>query len=416
MGFEEKKNLVLSGLGPVAELKTDEFARSIYHDLASSSAIDNFLKTSRFYSLSDRRWKLPQTYSKLLDTSPYTPLRNIISAVVRRFWRDASRQHSREVVDTHATDLRHSVEDPPTHTSRPSLVIKAKGSSFQLPFLQNQKSRTKLGFSNIAACIEIKVDGDELPISEQLAQAAIYARQMFLHQPHRRFVRVLSLTGHHLRLFHFDRSGLQYTPALDIDNDPHTFVRVILGLSSPNEADLGLDPSIEWKVESGRKVSGTVTTRGADDTDKVYTLVEVDPIFSRNRIYGRGTICWIVSDLASGRVLVVKDSWRLNERTGEYVHLQEALGVPGVAQMVSYAPARLRGLALGVDQHYDGILRIFDAGIEALVEFHDEESTATAGAPSIAPSPPQSSPLKRVREAETDTQPAAKRLNLSAQG
>lgn len=138
--------------------------------------LDDFLKTSRFYSLPERRWKLPQNYTKLLDTNFYTPFRNIVSSVVRRFWGDAARQRSREVVDTHATDLQHSMADPPAHASRPSLVIKAKGPSFQLPRIRNGEPPAKIGFSNIAACIEIHIDDGERPISEQLARAAIYAR------------------------------------------------------------------------------------------------------------------------------------------------------------------------------------------------------------------------------------------------
>ncbi|KAJ2920973.1 hypothetical protein H1R20_g16121, partial [Candolleomyces eurysporus] len=338
--LDEQKKLVLPELGEAIELPNDSFARSLYHDLASDSAIDSFLKTSRFYSLQERRWKLPRSYTKLLDTNFYTPFRNIISTVVKRFWGDATRQRSREVVDTHATGLQHSDADPATHTSRPSLVIKAKGPSFQLPCIETGQVSAKIGFTNIAACIEIQVEGGELPVFEQLARAAIYARQLFIQQPNRRFVRVLTITGHHLRLFHFDRSGAQYTPPLNFNDDPHTFVRLILGLSSPNELDIGLDPSIHWRVENGRKVSGTLTTRAAGNTEKVYPLIYIVPFFSRCHIYGRGTTCWIVSDPVSGEILLVKDSWRSDDRTSEYVHLQDALGVPGVVQMVSCEPDR----------------------------------------------------------------------------
>ncbi|KAJ2915010.1 hypothetical protein MD484_g5420, partial [Candolleomyces efflorescens] len=232
-GVEDQKKLVLPELGPVVELVDQSFARSLYQDLASDSAIDNFLKSSRFYSLPERRWGLPQDYSKLLDTNHQTPMCNLISGIIRKLWGDAFRHGTRKVVDTHSTELRHSLEDPPTHSSRPSLVIKATGPSFQLPRIKNGKPRTKTGFSNIATCIELQVEGEERPVSEQLAQAAIYARQLFMQQPNRR--------------------GAQYTPPLDFDDDPHTFVRIVLGLSSPNEEDIGLDTSIHWRIEDGRK-------------------------------------------------------------------------------------------------------------------------------------------------------------------
>ncbi|KAJ2915009.1 hypothetical protein MD484_g5421, partial [Candolleomyces efflorescens] len=338
--FLEKKKLVLPELGPVVELKSGSFVLSLYRDLASDSAIDNFLKTSRLYSLSERRWKLPRDYSKLIDANVYTPFRYIISSVVKHFWRDASRLGSREVRDTHATALPHSSVDPPTHTSMPSLVIKANGSSFQLPWGGVAGLTAKIGFMNIVACIEIEVEDNELPVLDQVAQAAIYARQIFIHQPNRRFVRVLGIIGHYMRLFHFDRSGAQYTPPLNFDNNPRTFVRLILGLSSPNEADLGLDTSIQWRVVNGRKVSGTLTTRTAENADRVYHLADVDPFFSRSQIFGCGTTCWAVSDPESGEKLLVKDTWRLDNGSAEHVHLKEAVGLPGVAQMISCEPNR----------------------------------------------------------------------------
>ena len=175
-GLEEQKKLVMQELGTVIELESHAFARSLYHDLASNSSIESFLKTSRFYSLRERRWKIPQNLAKLLDSNYCTPFRNIVASVVRHFWRDATWQGRREVVDTHATDLQHCLADPPEHASRPSLVIKAKGPSFQLPCVRIGQSLAKIGFSNTAACIEIQPEGGELPVSEQLARAAIYAR------------------------------------------------------------------------------------------------------------------------------------------------------------------------------------------------------------------------------------------------
>ncbi|KAJ2914980.1 hypothetical protein MD484_g5412, partial [Candolleomyces efflorescens] len=318
--FKEKKKLAMPELGPVIELEGDSFARSLYQDLASDSAIDDFLRTSRFYSFPERRWKLPKVYTKLLDANYHTPFCNVVSSIVRGFWRDASREGSRKVLDTHATELQHGVEDPSTHTSRPSLVIQATGASFQLPDTEKSKPRAKIGFSNISTCIELQVEGDERPVSEQLAQAAIYARQLFMAQPNRR--------------------GAQYTPHLDFDNDPHTFVRIVLGLSSPNEEDIGLDTSIQWRIEDGRKVTGTLKTRAGDSTEKVYRLVHMVPFFDRSHIYGRGTTCWVVSDPGSGELSFVKDTWRSESGVAEHVHLQEAVGLSGVAQMVSCEPER----------------------------------------------------------------------------
>ncbi|KAJ2928390.1 hypothetical protein H1R20_g8695, partial [Candolleomyces eurysporus] len=184
------------------------------------------------------------------------------------------------------------------------------------------------------------MEADELPVDEQLVRVAIYARQIFIHQPNRRFVRVLALAGHHLRLFHFDRSGAQYTPLLDIHEDPHTFVRLVLGLSSPNESDIGLDNSIRWLIINGRKAGGALMTRGTDNNEILYPLLRLEPFFFRSTICGRSTTCWSVFDPETGEELLVKSSWRTEDMISEHVYLQEAAGVAGVVQMVSCEPDR----------------------------------------------------------------------------
>ncbi|KAJ2936681.1 hypothetical protein H1R20_g420, partial [Candolleomyces eurysporus] len=175
---------------------------------------------------------------------------------------------------------------------------------------------------------------------KELKRVAIYARQIFIQQPNRRFVRLLILAGENFRLFHFDRSGVQYTPSINFHDDPHTFVRVVLGLGSPDESDIGLDSSIQWTIENGQKVSGTLRTRNSEGQEVVYPLSRVEPFFFHGVIRGRATICWSVHDSVTGEELVVKDSWRDDDRVSEHVYLEDALGIPGVVQMVSCEPGR----------------------------------------------------------------------------
>ena len=174
--YGEQKELVLLDLEEVIALEDTSFARLIYQDLASDSAIDNFLKKCRLFSIAEQRWKLPRSYTKLIDTSFYTPLLNVVSSIVKHFWRDASARKTRQVVDTHRSDLYHSEDDPPSHTSHPSLVIRAEGPSFQVPVAHPGRRVSKIGFSNVAGCIEIQVEGVEMPASDQLIRVAIYAR------------------------------------------------------------------------------------------------------------------------------------------------------------------------------------------------------------------------------------------------
>lgn len=178
----EQKRLVIPEVVGAICLDDTAFARSLYHGLVSESSIDIFLKKSRSYSFTQRRWKLPRNCTRLFDHDFYTPVRNIVSSILKHFWRDSVAQGTRQVVDTHATDLQHSESDPPAHNSRPSLVIKAEGPSFQLPRPKPGENLAAVGFSNIASCIDVQMEADELPVDEQLVRVAIYARyvQLFL--------------------------------------------------------------------------------------------------------------------------------------------------------------------------------------------------------------------------------------------
>ena len=174
--FHDQKRLVLPGLGDVISLEDDTFTRSLYHHIASESAIDAFLKKSRLYSLAQRRWKLPRRCTKLLDNDLCGPFKKVFSSILDHFLDRSSAQETREIVDTHATDLLHREADALTHCSHPSLVIKAEGPSFQVPHTIQGNPSTSVGFSNITSCIEIYMQGNEPPIAEQLVQMAIYAR------------------------------------------------------------------------------------------------------------------------------------------------------------------------------------------------------------------------------------------------
>ncbi|KAJ2913152.1 hypothetical protein MD484_g7263, partial [Candolleomyces efflorescens] len=338
--IHEQRRLALAELRDAISINDEDFIPFLFQNMAPELAIDTFLRKSRFYSLSQRRWKLPRSCAKLLDKDIHTPFLNILSSILKYFLGEITAEVTRELVDTHATDLRHREPNSTLHHSRPSLVIKAEGPSFQLPSTEPGQTLQKVGYCNIATCIDIQVDGSEFPISDQLVRATTYARQIFIHQPNRRFVRTVVLTEQHLRLFHFDRSGAQYSQPLDFHENPQTFVQVILGISSLDEAQVGLDTSIQWSKENGRKVKGTLTTRGANGEKVMYPLAAIDPIFSSSNVCGRSTTCWRVRDPTTNEEFVVKDSWRSEGRPSEHTFLEQAVGVSGVVQMVSYEPDR----------------------------------------------------------------------------
>ncbi|KAJ2913695.1 hypothetical protein MD484_g6740, partial [Candolleomyces efflorescens] len=362
VSLDEQKKLAAQELGEVLSLEDDTFAHSLYHHLAPDGAIDNFLRKTRSYSLAKRRWNLPRSYTKLLNNDTHTPFLNILASILKHFWNEPNMRGKRVVVDTHATSLSHTEAKSTRHSSSPSFVIKAEGPSFQLPECNPGETPTPIGFSNVASCIDLQIHEADSPVPEQLSRLVIYARQIFIQQPNRRFARLLVLSEDHFRLFHFDRSGVQYTPSIDFHQNPHTFVRLILGLSSPDESDIGLDTSVQWTVEKGRKVGGTLTSRGADGTELIYPLSSTVPFFFRGSIRGRSTTCWGVRDPITGEDLVVKDAWKSEGTVSEHLYLQDAVGTPGVVQMVSCEPGR------GETKHLRGFNHAIPAGFQNRIE------------------------------------------------
>lgn len=144
-----------------------------------------------------------------------------------------------------------------------------------------------------------------------------------------------------MRLVHYDRTGTYITPALNYHQEPYTFIRLVLGLTSIDEDALGLDTSIAWTIRNGKKVSGTITTTTTAGTTAtspvsvIYDLKKIAPVFSRPNVCGRGTTCWLVEQ-PDGKALLIKDAWRTDTRMAEHHYLEAAKNVAGVVQMVSY--------------------------------------------------------------------------------
>jgi hypothetical protein len=156
------------------------------------------------------------------------------------------------------------------------------------------------------------------------------------------FVRTLVLTENRACLFHFDRSGAQYTPLFNIHDEPATFIRLILGLCSADERTLGFDDTVQWTVTAdGSKAEGVVRTVGPDGTIATYQLAKDEAPFTRNNVRGRGTTCWAVKD-SEGNRFIVKDYWISEGQETEAKLLEEAKGLRGICQMVSYEENRFQ--------------------------------------------------------------------------
>ena len=111
---------------------------------------------------------------------------------------------------------------------------------------------------------------------------------------------------------------------------------MIVAACSTDEYEVGLDDSIWWKIEGGRKQEGTLRTLGAEGKEITYTLEDIEPIAHDYDFHGRATTCWTVRHPDSDELLVIKDTWSSEGRTAERRHLAKATKVPGVCQIVAH--------------------------------------------------------------------------------
>ncbi|KAF5340986.1 hypothetical protein D9611_006058 [Ephemerocybe angulata] len=322
-----------AAISDLHELPTVDGAclKELYTDVASDRIINAFLTKSSLYDSEKRVWvDIPQ------ETYPGTDLKTAVIKIVRSIIQDLGHSKGiRDVIDTRNTKLPH-IGDP-TQSSKPDMAIKALGPSFSVP------CASTIGFSNIASVFDVKCDAD---VRERHAdQLAVYNRQIFFHQLNRLFARSLLITETRVRLVHCDRSGGYKTDWLNIHEDPVTLIRLILGLSSPREAVLGLDTSIQWTIKNGRKVAGTITTLDFHRKRVKYQLVMGRPYFVAPSVRGVGTVCWVAKDKA-GKHIVIKDSWRVDIQVPEYTFLEKARGNSGVAWMFAYEDGRVQTKAL----------------------------------------------------------------------
>ncbi|RXW17461.1 hypothetical protein EST38_g8402 [Candolleomyces aberdarensis] len=220
----------------------------------------------------------------------------------------------------------------------PMIAIKAIGPSFSSP------KGSPLAFSNIASFFDASLDS-EADAWTHLAQMSDCVKHIFTQQPNRRFFRSLLITEKKVQLFHFDRSGAQYSPPLNIHDHPEAFIRLVLGLTATDERILGLDDSIQWSTApNGTRTAGSLKTIDCDSAVVTYDLVMGEGPIIRSGLLGRGTTCWVVRN-ERGEKFIVKDYWVSDDRiSSESELLEEVKGLKGVCQMVSYEDNRAQTL------------------------------------------------------------------------
>ncbi|KAJ2915889.1 hypothetical protein MD484_g4501, partial [Candolleomyces efflorescens] len=339
---------------------------SWYATTATDERIDEFFqKSPSVWDQANHCWVGFDNLSRLKAGADLTDIVfNIVNAVIGEWGlsnRDGDSRRVRKASDLklyHRDELRGLINND---YSNPSLVIEAQGPSFGLPPKVTDlpgsfppEPDAKIGFATITTCIAVQMLASQLSPQAIKQQHAVYARQFFIQQPHRRFVRTLNVTEHAVRFFHFDRSGVHDEVFLDWeDTNPYEFVRLLLGVCSLDEEGLGFDTTIAWSIDStGRKASGTLTARDEEkNTTKEYELLSLQPLFQSSSLFGRGTVCWVVRDPETGEELLVKDCWRGERGKAEHENLAIAKGLPGVVQMISYEDYRSQTKDYGVSRY-----------------------------------------------------------------
>ncbi|KAJ3501168.1 hypothetical protein NMY22_g19018 [Coprinellus aureogranulatus] len=261
--------------------------------------IDDWLETEAarlgIFDPEAQRWCIPENPTSEYELYEY--FIKIFSAILDEFVVPPGTGVEREIMNTH--DERFSHVEPKQKTA-PDLVVRATGPSFETP-----SNGAAVGYPNIATAIEVKLDSD-LNKTVHLEQMASYIQQMFAHQPNRLYVDAFLLSEKGIRLVHFDRAGAETAPYINLLEKPDMLVRVIIGLCSANEADIGFDTSIKWTIVNGKKKKGTMKTLGPDGLEKTYELVKPHPISQDLNIRGRGHI--LESNLAKKLQLVCQNS------------------------------------------------------------------------------------------------------------
>lgn len=271
------------------------------------------------------------------ESELYKPFNRTIQMVRDRFSKVLPGKLKGTAQSVHGVHLKHDM--PKLHTS-PDIVVLDD----ECPTCHNPSVPL---YCHARSVVDIKLD-KRAGVEHDGIQLGLYARQILIQQPDRRFVLTFIMTEKRLRIYGFDRSGGWYTDLVDFAHDSSRYILVlaILVMFWSDEA-IGKDPNI---VLEG-KLSATIHLRdfqvpplGNVDIDqrrllrtRKCTLVMKATSWTRHRaVRSRGTTCWFGVIEDDHFTCVLKDYWRAVSRPSEAHMLLQALDLDGVGQLVAY--------------------------------------------------------------------------------
>ncbi|KAF4612430.1 hypothetical protein D9613_004378 [Agrocybe pediades] len=314
--------------------------------LSRKKRITQYLEDSSKYDSKRKRWDIPSKTA--LEEDLYHPFEELISDILAYF----EYTETRSVVRSANANMHHEEvkgvprcedDDEWEFKSSPDIVVTGHG-KIEKEIGYNfgpadHDWRTRPTYANLVTPFEVTLDKN-FEEEVNFLQIGVYARQCFIQQHNRQSVYALLISQKRARLYVFDRSGACHSEDINIHKNAEVFVRIILGICSPDCAAVGFDTSIYWSDDGTRRIQ-------ALDENKnlvAYRIKDPDgkPLFHAGTIKGRGTCCWAVEG-----GLVVKDRWTSVEQTPEVDFLEVSRGLPFVGQMVAYitgtSTAKLRG-------------------------------------------------------------------------
>lgn len=157
-----------------------------------------------------------------------------------------------------------------------------------------------------------------------------HALHTFAHQDNRRFNLSISICNTLLSLSLHDRTGAAHSGHIEAHKNPEQFLRVVAGLFSGTDTNIGFDPTIKWVGDK----------RIIEAGGKNYTIIKTD--FINEIVRGRGTVCWHVQ--LDGQHYAVKDSWA--DETREFTEatlLKKCSGIQDIPTVVWEGDVKVDG-------------------------------------------------------------------------
>ncbi|TFK61123.1 hypothetical protein BDN72DRAFT_849947 [Pluteus cervinus] len=297
------------------------FLPQAFKGVVSRRAITQFLTQSKSYDAQKKRWSiLPQGRS--LGSELYPTIHKLLKGVFK--YRKFS-TNDRKLVYCYDCEIDPKRNDLSTHEEDPTfMILGRRGQCFE-----QQRFPTTPTFSQCVSLIQVTASCSPQKLQSEITLIATHARQCFIDQPNRLRVYAAVLNESTMWLVQYDRSGITYSAPCDIHEDPHTFVRVLLGLAS-SETQVGFDTSIFWQ-----KGKLFIRAKNPKGRPVVYSVKGNAPIDNRKALVGRATRCWRVIDPYTNKEYVLKETWRLLGDKPEVDLLEVVRGLPGVGQLIA---------------------------------------------------------------------------------